>query len=84
MLELLTIGDSGREEPMKFSRIAMPLMAVALMSASPILALAQTSQTAQTQNQEWNAPPAGTEQERCEAEDRRQVVAPVCASSCEG
>jgi len=49
---------------MKFSRIAMPLMAVALMSASPILAPAQNAQPAQTQTQEWNTPPAGTEQEQ--------------------
>ena len=46
---------------MKFFRIATPLMAVALMSASPVLANAQTT-TTQEQAQDWNTPPAGTEQ----------------------
>lgn len=47
----------------KLTRIATPLIAVAMMSSTPFLALAQT--TPQTQNsatQDWNSPPAGTEQ----------------------
>jgi len=52
---------------MKLTRIATPLMAVAIMSSVPFMALAQNSQTGnQTQNnaavQDWNTPPAGTEQ----------------------
>jgi hypothetical protein len=50
----------------KLTRIATPLMAVAIMSSVPFMALAQNSQTGnQTQNsavQDWNTPPAGTEQ----------------------
>ena len=44
---------------MKFNRIAMPLVAVALMGA-PVFVSAQNTQAAQTQD--WNTPPAGTEQ----------------------
>jgi hypothetical protein len=51
---------------MKLMRIATPLMAVAIMSSVPYMALAQNSQSGnQTQNsaaQDWNTPPAGTEQ----------------------
>ena len=49
---------------MKLNRIATPLMAVALMSASPVLANAQNAQATNTQEQaqDWNTPPAGTEQ----------------------
>jgi len=50
----------------KLTRIATPLMAVAIMSSVPFLALAQNSQAGnQTQTsavQDWNTPPAGTEQ----------------------
>lgn len=46
---------------MKITRIAMPLMAVALMGA-PVVATAQNSNTQSTQTQDWNSPPAGTEQ----------------------
>lgn len=49
----------------KLTRIATPLMAVALMSSAPFIALAQNSPAGnQTQNatQDWNTPPAGTEQ----------------------
>jgi hypothetical protein len=51
----------------KFTRIATPLMAVAIMTSVPFMALAQSSPTTgnQTQNnatQDWNTPPAGTEQ----------------------
>jgi hypothetical protein len=50
----------------KLTRFATPLIAVALMSSAPIIALAQNSQAGnQTQNnatQDWNTPPAGTEQ----------------------
>ena len=48
------------------TRIATPLMAVAIMSSAPFLALAQNSpagnQTQTTSTQDWNTPPAGTEQ----------------------
>lgn len=47
---------------MKLTRIAMPLVAVALMSASPILASAQNTVSAKQEAQDWNTPPAGTEQ----------------------
>jgi hypothetical protein len=52
----------------KLTRIATPLMAVAIMSSVPFMALAQNSQSGnQNQNntaavQDWNTPPAGTEQ----------------------
>ncbi|MDP9038245.1 MAG: hypothetical protein M3O02_03090 [Acidobacteriota bacterium] len=51
----------------KLNRIATPLMAAAIMSSVPFMALAQNSQSGnQTQNnaavQDWNTPPAGTEQ----------------------
>jgi len=46
---------------MKFNRIAMPLIAVALMSA-PVLATAQNTVSAKQEAQDWNTPPAGTEQ----------------------
>ncbi len=48
----------------KLIRIATPLIAVAMMT-SPMIALAQSSQTGNaTQNSttDWSAPPAGTEQ----------------------
>lgn len=47
---------------MKLTRIVTPLMAVALMGALPVLAHAQTTKAAQTQNEDWNTPPPGTEQ----------------------
>jgi N-acetyl-beta-hexosaminidase len=51
----------------KLNRLATPLIAVAIMSSVPFVALAQNSQAGnQPQNntavQEWNSPPAGTEQ----------------------
>ena len=52
----------------KLSRIATPLIAVAIMSSAPFIAFAQSSQAGnQTQNnaaqtEDWNTPPAGTEQ----------------------
>jgi hypothetical protein len=50
----------------KLTRIATPLIAVAIMSSVPFMTLAQASPTGnQTQNsttQDWNTPPAGTEQ----------------------
>jgi hypothetical protein len=50
----------------KLIRIATPLIAVAIMTSVPFMALAQSSQAGnQTQNsatQDWNTPPAGTEQ----------------------
>lgn len=49
---------------MKLNRIATPLMAVVLMSGAPFFAHAQNSQNQNTpaQAQDWNTPPAGTEQ----------------------
>lgn len=49
---------------MKITRIAMPLIAVALMGASPILASAQYTVSAKQDVQDWNTPPAGTEQDQ--------------------
>jgi len=51
----------------KLTRIATPLMAVAIMSSVPFMTLAQSSPTTgnQTQSnatQDWNTPPPGTEQ----------------------
>jgi len=50
----------------KVTRIATPLIAVAIMSSVPFITLAQNSPAGnQTQNsaaQDWNTPPAGTEQ----------------------
>jgi hypothetical protein len=46
---------------MKLTRIATPLIAVALMSGASFFAHAQTTQNA-AQTEEWNTPPAGTEQ----------------------
>ncbi|WP_035347045.1 hypothetical protein [Edaphobacter aggregans] len=46
---------------MKINRMAMPLMAVALMGA-PVLAMAQNNNSQSAQAQDWNTPPAGTEQ----------------------
>jgi len=50
----------------KLTRIATPLIAVAIMTSVPFMALAQSSQAGnQTQNsatQDWNTPPSGTEQ----------------------
>ncbi len=50
---------------MKLTRIAAPLMAVALMSSAPFFALAQNNSNtvdAKAAAQDWNTPPAGTEQ----------------------
>jgi hypothetical protein len=52
----------------KLSRFATPLIAVAIMSSVPFMTLAQNSQMGNaTQDsaaatQDWNTPPAGTEQ----------------------
>ncbi|HEY6414405.1 MAG TPA: hypothetical protein VIX42_12015 [Edaphobacter sp.] len=46
---------------MKLTRFATPLIAVALMSGAPLFAHAQAAQKA-AQTEEWNTPPAGTEQ----------------------
>ena len=46
----------------KLTRFATPLMAVALMSSASFFAHAQTSQTKNSAVEEWNTPPAGTEQ----------------------
>jgi hypothetical protein len=46
---------------MKLTRIATPLIAVALMSGAPFFAHAQATQNA-AQAEEWSTPPAGTEQ----------------------
>jgi hypothetical protein len=49
----------------KLTRIATPLIAVAIMSSVPFMTLAQSSPAGnQTMNttQDWNTPPPGTEQ----------------------
>jgi hypothetical protein len=50
----------------RITRIATPLIAVAIMTSVPFMTLAQSSPAGnQTQNnatQDWNTPPAGTEQ----------------------
>ncbi len=46
----------------RLTRFATPLMAVALMSGASFFAHAQTSQNQNSAVQEWNTPPAGTEQ----------------------
>ncbi len=54
----------------KLTRIATPLIAVAIMSSVPFMTLAQNSpagnatqkSATQTATEEWNTPPAGTEQ----------------------
>src|SRR5271168_5130817 len=46
----------------KLTRIATPLMAVALMSGATFFAHAQNNQAQTSQTQDWNTPPAGTEQ----------------------
>ena len=48
----------------KISCIATPLIAVALMTGASVSALAQNSQKTTTAVQDWNTPPAGTEQEQ--------------------
>jgi outer membrane murein-binding lipoprotein Lpp len=45
----------------RLTRIATPVLAVVLMSGAPVFAQAQNSQ-ASAQAQDWNTPPAGTEQ----------------------
>lgn len=46
---------------MKLTRLAMPLIAAALMT-SPVITLAQNTQNSKPAVQDWNTPPAGTEQ----------------------
>lgn len=50
----------------KLIRIATPLIAVAIMSSVPFMTLAQNSprgnETSNNATQDWNTPPAGTEQ----------------------
>jgi hypothetical protein len=50
----------------RLTRIATPLIAVAIMSSVPFMTLAQTSpagnQPPNNATQDWNAPPVGTEQ----------------------
>jgi hypothetical protein len=50
----------------KFTRIATPLIAVAIMTSVPFMTLAQGSpagnQTQYSATQDWNTPPPGTEQ----------------------
>lgn len=47
----------------KLTRFATPLIAVAIMSSVPFISLAQNStQNNAAQTQDWNTPPAGTEQ----------------------
>jgi len=46
----------------KLIRIATPLIAVAMMTSVPMMSLAQNTQTQNNTTQDWNTPPAGTEQ----------------------
>jgi len=46
----------------KLTRIAAPLIAVAMMTSVPMMSLAQNSQIQNSSTQDWNTPPAGTEQ----------------------
>lgn len=48
---------------MKCTRFVTPLIAAVLMT-SPVLSLAQNAQPSTTSAQDWNTPPAGTEQEQ--------------------
>ena len=43
-------------------RFAAPVMAIALLSGASFLAHAQTQNSAVSGTQDWNTPPAGTEQ----------------------
>jgi hypothetical protein len=53
----------------KLTRIATPLIAVALMGGAPLFAHAQNQQAPTTESQSWNTPPAGTEQEQAAYRD---------------
>ena len=55
------------------TRMAAPLIAVALMSGAPFIAQAQ-NQAATTQSQDWNTPPAGTEQAQSAYRDGIQAA----------
>ena len=46
----------------KLTRIATPLIAVAIMSSVPFITLAQAAQSNNSATQDWNTPPTGTEQ----------------------
>ena len=46
----------------KLTRIAAPLIAVAMMTSVPMMSLAQSNTQTQNSTQDWNTPPAGTEQ----------------------
>lgn len=50
----------------KVTRFATPLIAVAIMTSTPFVMLAQNSskgnETSNNATQDWNTPPAGTEQ----------------------
>jgi hypothetical protein len=46
----------------KLNRIATSLMAVTLMTGAPLFALAQTQNSPAQTTEDWNTPPAGTEQ----------------------
>ena len=62
----------------KLFRIATPLIAVAMMTSVPMMSLAQSSpQGNQAQNstmQDWNTPPAGTEQAQAGYRDGIQAA----------
>ncbi|HWB33324.1 MAG TPA: hypothetical protein VG714_09140 [Acidobacteriaceae bacterium] len=53
---------------MNFTRIATPLIAVAMLGSAPFMTFAQSAQNngntvnAKEMAQDWNTPPAGTEQ----------------------
>ena len=46
----------------KLTRFAAPLIAVAMMTSVPMMSLAQSNTQTQNSTQDWNTPPAGTEQ----------------------
>jgi hypothetical protein len=61
-----SIAQLALEDTMKnFNRIVSPLVAVALIGGAPFTAFAQNQNNnapAATSTQDWNTPPAGTEQ----------------------
>jgi len=58
----------------KLIRIATPLIAVAMMTSVPMLSLAQNTQTQNSSVQDWNTPPAGTEQAQAGYRDGIQAA----------
>jgi hypothetical protein len=61
-LELKRAFRQFEDTMSKLTRIATPLIAVAIMSSVPFMTLAQAAQSNNSATQDWNTPPAGTEQ----------------------